>query len=177
MELWDIIDRDRKSTGITMVRGSTPEEGSYHVVVHICVFNAKGEMLIQQRQPFKEGWPDMWDITVGGSAIAGDSSQTAAERELLEEIGLRMDLSNIRPHLTVNFEFGFDDYYLVETEVDMDALTLQYEEVQSVKWATKNEIISMMDHGEFIPYYRSLIELLFDMRKKYGAIQKPEASD
>jgi isopentenyldiphosphate isomerase len=174
MELWDIYDNERNKTGKTMIRGNSFANGAYHLVVHVCVFNSKNEMLIQQRQPFKEGWPNMWDVTVGGSAISGDSSQTAAERELFEEIGYKIDLSNIRPHLTINFEVGFDDYYLVEAEVDIDALKLQFEEVQRVKWASKNEILSMMDNDEFIPYYKNLIELLFDIRKKYGAIQNKD---
>lgn len=46
-------------------------------------------------------------------------------RELEEEIGLKLDLSNTRPHLTVNFDEGFDDIYLVEADIDLDELTLQ----------------------------------------------------
>ena len=42
----------------------------------------------------------MWDISVGGSAIQGDSSQTAAEREVLEELGIKLDLQGVRPHFT-----------------------------------------------------------------------------
>ena len=114
----------------------------------------------------------MWDVTVGGSAITGDSSQKAAERELFEEIGYTIDLSNMRPHLTMNFEVGFDDYYLIEVEVDIDTLKLQFEEVQRVKWASKKEILRLMDSDEFIPYYRNFIELLFDMRKKYGVVKE-----
>lgn len=60
-------------------------KGTYHLVVHVCVFNQKGEMLIQQRQPFKQGWPNLWDVTMGGSALAGETSQQAAMRELKEE--------------------------------------------------------------------------------------------
>lgn len=112
----------------------------------------------------------MWDITVGGSAIQGDNSQSAAERELFEEIGLKIDLTNIRPHITVNFTKGFDDYYLIEQDIDINELSLQYEEVQKVKWASKEEIFSMIDDGQFIPYYKSLIQLLFDNRKQYGSI-------
>ena len=116
MELWDVYDKDRIKTGKTMVRGAEFEPDCYHMVVHVCIFNAKGEMLIQQRQPFKEGWPNMWGITVGGSATMGDSSQDAAEREVFEEIGLKLDLQQVRPHLTVNFDRGFDDIYLIEKE-------------------------------------------------------------
>ncbi len=171
MELWDVYDINRNKTNETMVRGEPFEKNNYHLVVHICVFNSNGEMLIQQRQPFKEGWPNMWDITVGGSAIKDDTSQSAAERELFEEIGLRVDLKNIRPHITINFNNGFDDVYLIEQEVDINELLLQYEEVQKVKWASKEEIFSMMESGEFIPYYHSLIQLFFDMRKQYGCHQ------
>ena len=111
----------------------------------------------------------MWDITVGGSATMGDSSQDAAEREVFEEIGLKLDLQQVRPHLTVNFDKGFDDIYLLEQDVDIESLTLQESEVQRVKWATIEEIFEMLDSGEFIPYYKSLIQLLFDMKGKYGA--------
>ncbi|MDF2608169.1 MAG: hydrolase [Bacillales bacterium] len=47
MELWDIYDINRINTGKTLERGSKFEPGSYHLVVHICIFNSKGEMLIE----------------------------------------------------------------------------------------------------------------------------------
>lgn len=128
-------------------------------------------MLIQQRQPFKSGWPNMWDITIGGSAVSGETSQTAIEREIFEEIGLKIDLQNIQPHLTINFDTGFDDVYLIEREIDIKDLVLQYEEVQKVEWATLDEILQKIDNGIFIPYHKSLIQLFFDMRKNYGCHQ------
>ncbi|WP_278656795.1 NUDIX hydrolase [Paraclostridium bifermentans] len=147
-----------------MVRGSQFKENTYHLVVHVCIFNLEGKMLIQQRQPFKDGWPNMWDITVGGSAVSGDTSQLAAEREVYEEIGYKLSLDGIRPSLTINFDKGFDDIYLIQKDIDISKLKLQYEEVQSVKWASKEEILSMIDEEIFIPYHKSLINLLFFMR-------------
>lgn len=171
MELWDVLDRDRRLTGRTMRRGDEMAAGDYHLVVHVCLFNAEGEMLIQQRQPFKQGWSGMWDVTVGGSAVAGDSSQSAAQRETLEEIGHRLDLRDIRPQLTINFPTGFDDYYLIEAPgLDANSLKLQYEEVKQVKWASREEIMRLIGTNEFIPYHRSLIDLMFHMRRGYGAI-------
>lgn len=164
MEIWDLYDKDRIKTGETMVRGSKFKENTYHLVVHVCIFNLEGQMLIQQRQPFKDGWPNMWDITVGGSAVSGDTSQLAAEREVYEEIGYKLSLDGIRPSLTINFDKGFDDIYLIQKDVDISKLKLQYEEVQSVKWASKEEILSMIDEEIFIPYHKSLIDLLFFMR-------------
>ena len=137
--------------------------------MQVCIFNSKGEMLIQQRQPFKSDWSNMWDITAAGSALTGETSQQAAERELFEELGYKFDFKNIRPKFTVNFDKGFCDVYLIECEIDIDNLTFQYEEVQAVKWASREEILSMLEKSEFITYYRSFLELLFDGRKSYGS--------
>ena len=169
MEVWDVYDVHRIKKGKTIFRGEQLSDGNYHLAVHICIFNSNGEMLIQQRQPFKEDWSDMWDITVGGCVVSGETSQNAAERELFEEIGLKVDLENVRPHLTINFTNGFNDIYLIENDVDISALTLQYKEVKRVRWATLEEIFSLIDNNEFIPYYKSLIQLFFDMYLKYGA--------
>jgi isopentenyldiphosphate isomerase len=172
MEIWDLYNKDRIKTGKTMLRGSEFEAGTYHMVVHVCIFRPDGKLLIQQRQPFKEGWPNLWDITVGGSAVAGDTSQSAAEREVWEEIGYSLNLKTSRPSLTINFDHGFDDFYLIEKDIDISSLKVPSEEVQQVKWATKEEIISKIDSEEFIPYHASFIDLLFDMRKYMGTHKK-----
>lgn len=172
MENWDVYDQHRNKTGKIITRGSEMAHDEFHVVVHICIFNKQGEMLIQQRQPFKVGWPNYWDVSCGGSAITGDTSQQAAARELVEELGIIHDFKDMRPQLTINFERGFDDYYLIEKEVNFSELILQPEEVQAVKWASKEEILQMMQEGTFIPFYEHFIHLLFDMRYQYGSIRK-----
>lgn len=170
MELWDLYDEERKPLNRTKPRGSILEPGEHHYVVHVCLFNTNGELLIQQRQPFKKGWSGLWDVTVGGSVLAGETSTEAAVRETLEEIGLNIHLSGVRPHLTVNFDVGFDDFYIIEQEIDLNSLTLQEEEVKAVKWATLNEVLHMIETGEFIPYYPGLMRFIFENRKAFGAI-------
>ena len=168
MEIWDLYTKDRIKTEETMVRGEKITKGFYRLVVHVCIFNSQGEMFIQQRQPFKSSWPYMWDVTVGGSAISGDTSQSAAEREVYEEIGYKLSLDGIRPALTINFEDGFDDMYLIKKDIEISDLYLQYEEVKAVKLASKEEILKMIDEETFIPYHKSLIELLFFMKDTKG---------
>ena len=169
MELWDLYDRDRIPTGETHERGKPLPKGRYHMVVHVVIFNSQGQMLIQQRQPFKEGWPNLWDITVGGSAVAGDTSRTAAQREVMEEIGLAIDLSEEQPKLTLPFDCGFDDIYTLVMDVDLSALTLQESEVQAVRWAGEEEILAMLADRRFIPYHQAFIQLLFALRHSRGA--------
>lgn len=129
MELHDLYTKDRVRTGKTIPRGTEIPVGYYKLSVHICLFNQKGEMLIQQRQSFKQGWPNLWDMTVGGSAVAGEDSRTAAERELMEELGIAHSLADARPALTVHYSCGFDDIYLVEKSLELSTLILQPEEV------------------------------------------------
>lgn len=172
MELFDLYDSQRRPLGQTMVRGTATPAGCYRLVVHISIFNSTGQMLIQQRQPFKEGWPNLWDISVGGSVTAGETSQTGAQRELLEELGLSADLQNAVPALSVTFNGGFDDHYILHRDLDVSSLCLQYEEVQAAKWASMDEILAMIDNGSFIPYHKSLIELLFFLRDHKGTHTK-----
>lgn len=164
VEILDLYTKDRTLAGITMKRGEQVPEGLYRLIVHVCIFNSKGELLIQQRQPFKQGWSNLWDLSVGGSAVSGDTSALAAEREVKEELGLHLPLEGTRPALTVYFKDGFDDFYIVEKDIDLTDLTLQYEEVQDVKWATKEDIIRLVDEGLFLPWHKSLIDMLFYMR-------------
>lgn len=164
MEVWDLYDRDRRSLGQTIVRGNPIPEGMFRLVVHVCIFNKKGQMLIQKRQKTKSGWPDLWDLTVGGHVIAGETSRMAAERETMEELGLTISMEGKRPAVTPTFDNGFDDMYTMEMEVDLSDLNLQEEEVQEVRWADQEEILQMIDRETFIPYHKSLIELLFYLR-------------
>lgn len=162
-ELWDVYDKDRVKTGKIHRRGEKLPEGQYHLVVHVCIFNSQNQMLIQQRQPFKAGWNNMWDLTVGGSAVAGDSSSQAAEREVFEELGLKIDLSGVRPDFSVTFPEGFDDYYLIRKDVELSELVLQETEVQRIKWAGKEEVLKMQEEGTFIPYW--FLDRLFDIEQ------------
>ena len=121
-ELWDLYTATREKTGKTHRRGDPMGPGEYRLAAHVSIFNSKDQLLIQKRQPWKKGWPNLWDLSVGGSAIAGENSQMAAERETWEELGLRINLDGIRPHFSVNFADGFDDYYFINLDVDIENL-------------------------------------------------------
>lgn len=169
MEIWDLYDENRQKTSKTMQRGGVCPKGLCRLVVHLCIFNKKGEMLIQQRQSTKKSWPNAWDITLGGCAVKGETSKQAIERELFEELGIKYDFSNERAYLTINFDNGFDDFYLIEQEIDLKNVKFVDDEVQKVKWATKDEILQKIQDKEFIGYYPSFISAMFEMRAQRGA--------
>ncbi|WP_239257219.1 NUDIX hydrolase [Listeria ilorinensis] len=169
-EYWDIYDENRQLTGRKHRRGDVLQTGEYHLVVHICMFNRKGELLIQKRHSSKRSWSGMWDLSAAGAALAGETSREAAEREVEEELGITIELAHKRPVLTFQFEQGFDDFWLIDNESDCSQLTLQKKEVQAVKWVTKQQIMTLIKQGEMIPY--SFINQLFEWHQSNQSLYK-----
>lgn len=180
MELCDLYSKDRVRLGRTMVRGDAQPQGTFRIIVHSCLFNSKGLMLVQKRQGTKESWSNLWDMTANGSAIAGETSQEAMGRELFEELGIRHDFRHDPPLLTVTENGCFYDIYLFKADCDLDRLVLQAEEVQEVSWADADGIKRMVVDGSFVPYPASFIDLLFHYARNgtnpEGVIFIPEAS-
>lgn len=168
MELVDLYDENRAALGRTAERYAPKAPGEYRTVVHVCVFDRQGRLLIQRRTAEKRIWPERWDVTVGGGVDAGETSRQAAEREFREELGYPLDLGELRPSVTVNFAGGFDDFYILERELDLQTLKLQAEEVSAVHWATWEEVSAMVEDGRFIPYPRSFLQFLWEMRQTFG---------
>ena len=168
MELVDLYDENRLPLGRTAERGGPKDPGEYRMVVHVCVFDRRGRLLVQRRAPEKFIWPNLWDVSVGGGVDAGETSRQGAEREFREELGVSLDLSGLRPSVTVNFDGGFDDFYILTQDLPLEELTLQKEEVRAVRWASLEEVLDMLAAGTFIPYPESFLRFLFDMRTQFG---------
>ncbi|MFA6775789.1 MAG: NUDIX domain-containing protein [Sphaerochaetaceae bacterium] len=166
MEKWDVYDCCGNKTGRTMERGQDCKPGEYHRVAHVCVFNSKGGLLIQKRTDTKEVWPGMWDLSAGGSVLAGEDSLTAAKRETHEELGLEVSLDC--PVLTIYSSNAIHDYYIVVRDLHRDEIHLQEEEVAEVRGANERDIREMIKEGAFIPYHVNLVKLLFDLRHGTG---------
>lgn len=152
MELWDIYDKFRSKKGYIHERGKRFKTGEYHLVVHVWIMNDKGEYLIQKRQAWKHGFPNMWEGSAGGSVIASESSKEAALREVKEEIGIDLEENNLERIFSIKFKHGFDDIWFIKQNIDINDVVLQHEEVAEVKWASIDEIREMYDRGEFIPF-------------------------
>ncbi len=172
MEQIDLYDKNRQPLHQTIERGKVLPADTYRAVVHICIFNTKGEMLIQQRQSTKALLPDKWDISAGGQVSAGETSSAAADREVIEELGLHLDIASQRPKLTMNFEDGFDDVYLLTKDISPDELVLQPEEVQNARFAGLDTVLQMIAEGSFVPYHETYIRLLFAMQNLDGTFDE-----
>ena len=59
-----------------------------HPVVHLHVFNSKGEIYLQRRPDWKDIQPGKWDTAVGGHVDYGETPEEALKREVREELGI-----------------------------------------------------------------------------------------
>lgn len=162
MEILDIYDKDRRRTGKTYPRNEEIPQGGLRLIIHILIFNDKGELLIQQRADYKK-MGGLWDISCGGACQAGEDSFEGARRELNEELGIEFDFTSIRPILTANFAQGFDDFYIIRENIGIDELKLQKEEVKAARWASRKEVFDLFSKGKFVKYKKSFLDLLFDL--------------
>ena len=172
MELTSLYDKNRKPLNKSVDKYSTFNEGEYMEIVHVCIFNKNKEMLIHKRALNKIDQPGKWDISSGGGVLVNESVNEAISRELFEELGVKYDFTNERVYLTVHYDTGFDDYYLILLDKNIADFTINKEEVLDLKWASKEEILKMMEMDEFIRYNEGFIQLLFAMFDNRGTYPK-----
>lgn len=172
MELTSLYDKNRKPLNKTAEKYSKFEEGEYMEIVHVCLFNSKCEMLIHKRALDKFDQPGKWDISSGGGVMVGETVADAAARELFEELGVKYDFLDERVFLTVHYNKGFDDYYLIYLDKELNDFIVNPEEILDIKWASKEVILDMMKADEFIRYNDGFINLLFAMYENRGTYPK-----
>lgn len=119
-----------------------------------------------------------WDVSVGGHITAGDESVLSAERELEEELGLRLDndailekIFQVRSYNTgstvksgsfIDNELQDIFIYKREKEVSLDELKLQKEEVSDAQWWNWADFCEAQRKGDdrFVPRPSKYIDLL-----------------
>lgn len=82
----EVDDRDRvlRSLPRAVVKAAS---GGFRVV-HVFVFNGRGELLLQQIRPDRSPFGGYWGSSVAGHVRSGESYADAARRELHEELGI-----------------------------------------------------------------------------------------
>lgn len=130
-----------------------------HPVVHLHVFNAKGELFLQKRPMWKDIQPGRWDTAVGGHVDLGENVEQALRREAQEELGL------------TGFEFQQITHYVFESERERELVfafrtTCEGEvtpsaETDGGRFWSPEEIKSAMGQGVFTPNFEQEYNRLF----------------
>ena len=86
-EVFDVVDADDAVIS-TATRAEVHAGKLLHRAVHVFVYNKRGDLLLQKRSLLKDSCPGQWDSSVSGHLDSGEDYQSAAVRELGEEMGI-----------------------------------------------------------------------------------------
>ena len=167
MEFWDIYDCNKQRTGRTMKRNDwCLKDGEYHLTVLGVVCRLDKKFLITKRVMTKRWAPGWWEVS-GGAVMAGEDSQDAVKREVLEETGL--DVTNAEGGYLFTYQrenpgegdnYFVDVYRFVMDFEDCD-VTPQEKETDGFMLATVEEIQEFAKQGIFLHY--NSIKRVFDL--------------
>lgn len=159
MELLDLYDKTLKRTGKTIERGQHIPFGFMIPIVAVLVYNDQGQYLIQKVAATKGNYY----ASTAGHVQSGETDFTKAMlREMEEEIGLTVDRDDLRLVKIRRYEYKFTFLYLLKSNVRIEDLRLQAEEVESVHWMGIDEIEALCRQGLF---NRTHYELICDCEK------------
>ncbi len=158
MELWDIYDENKQKTGRTMKRNDwNMKEDEFHLTVLGVLQRPDGKFLITKRVMTKSWAPGWWEVS-GGAAQAGEDSQDAIRREIMEEVGLDVSgaegglfytYKRVNPEEKDNY---FVDVYRYVMDFTEEDIQLQEEETDGFKIASLEEIQELVKKDNFLHY-------------------------
>ncbi|MCP5533708.1 MAG: ribosomal RNA small subunit methyltransferase A [Akkermansiaceae bacterium] len=151
-EIFDVVDENDVVTG-QRTRGEVHAQGLLHRAVHVFAINKRGDVLLQQRSHLKDLHPSVWDSSVSGHLDAGEDYESAAIRELDEEMGIRVDAAPEEiARIAGCEETGWEHVRLYRTEYS-GALRFPAAEVEAAMWFPVAEIDAWTSSrpGDFAP--------------------------
>ncbi len=179
-ELIDIVDENGNYTGKTCLKSVAHKFGYFHPTVHIWLYTKEGEILLQKRALTKKVFPGLWDISVAGHIAAGEVIETAALREVKEEIDFKILPENLikigtRKH-QVNHANGiidneFHHVFISELTAPISTLTIQESEVAELKLFDLDILNNTSKHEnvllpEYSKYYNSVFNAINSLLNK-----------
>lgn len=148
------VDEQGNITG-TMTRAEA-HSGTKHLypVVHLHVFNSKGDLYLQKRPDWKDIQPGKWDTAVGGHIDLGESVEQALHREVKEEIGI----TDYTPERLKHYVFESDkekELVFVFRTVYNKPINPDKEELADGRFWSQQEIRDNIGKGIFTPNFEN----------------------
>ncbi len=166
-ELIEIWDESGAPTGKTALKSEAHRQGWFHPTVHIWFYTVSGNVLLQRRAPEKDTFPGLWDVSVAGHMQAGETPLEAADREVMEEIGLLPKKGSLQflgrfkseqSHPGGILDREFHHCYLSELRVPLSRLKPQAGEVSDLKLKPllqfAEEVWGMANPSGYVPHHR-----------------------
>ena len=155
-ELFPLVDEEGNIIGAA-TRGEC-HDGSkkLHPVIHLHVFNSKGELYLQKRPEWKDIQPGKWDTSVGGHVDLGESVEIALKREAQQELGI----SDFKPEILTHyiFESERERELVFAHKTIYDGVINPSEELDGGRFWSIDEIKEHLGKGVFTPNFESELQ-------------------
>lgn len=132
-ELLDVVDSADQVVDVRS-RGEIHRERLMHRSVHVLVFNAGGELLLQKRSMLKDECRGMWDSSCAGHVEAGQTYHETAPRELSEELGLSLDTALEPLFKMPATEVNGLEFAMVYRTIHNGPFVFAEDEIDAIKW-------------------------------------------
>ena len=166
MEMWDLYDEQGRKTGETWERSRAREipEGRYHIVCDILIRHRDGEFLLTRRDPEKDVYPGCLEASAGGSALAGETPEEGARREMLEETGLTADKLELIGTTWRLKSRSVIYAYLAVVDCDKHSVRLQEGETVDYRWMDTPTFLRMIQEEPVLkiqyPRYKPYLDTI-----------------
>ncbi len=159
-ELFPIVDDSGNVLG-KATRGEC-HNGSrlLHPVVHLHVFNSRGEVYLQRRPEWKDIQPGKWDTAVGGHLDYGETPEEALRREVSEELGITDFTPKHIGHYVFDSKRECELVYVNSTVYDGE-IHPSLEELDGGRFWTMDEIRYAMGRDLLTPNFESEFKRFF----------------
>lgn len=115
-------------------------------VAAVWVTDENGDILLQQRKLSKKENPGKWGQAVGGTVEQGETYESNAYKEMEEEIGVRDVPLVLSRKVFGRTNVGQRFCQLYTAQIPRDTILIpQEDEVESLRWFTKEELNSMLE--------------------------------
>ena len=151
-EMFPIVDEEGNITNAATRGECHGRSKLLHPVVHLHLFNTKGEIYLQKRPLWKDIQPGKWDTAVGGHVGLGESVGQALVRETKEELGIILNESP-SPFAHYIFESERERELVFVHKIIYDGAICPTEELDSGRFWTKEEIKAYIGKQVFTPNF------------------------
>lgn len=143
MELVDVYNDKHELLNYTKGRKEL-SKGEYHLSSFVWIINDNDELLVQQRVSNDRNYPNMWGATAGG-VRSGETNIDCIVRELKEEMNMIIDPNKLKFIGSYVREYDYVEIFILKSNINIEDLILQKEEVQSVKWVSIKDFEEMIN--------------------------------